>query len=171
MGTGHVSASQPRAAAPWEGWSAGSGVSHGRFLCLVSSSPLWSQRAGQSPGTAVRKAGGRGGRLASAGEGPGPALMPSSKSLWRLAVQVCPWGPPSLPLPTTPVPGPLPRVWSSPAAGSAAPACPGRGHGAHLGPTSSGEWGGLPAADGQMEPRRLPGLRGLYSPAVWSFLG
>lgn len=51
------------------------------------------------------------------------------------------------------------------------PGLPGRGHGTRMGPTSSGECGGLPAADGQMEPRSLPGSRGLYSLAVWSFLG
>lgn len=149
---------------PREVWPAGSGVPHGRFPCLVSSSPLWSQRAGQSPGAAARKAGGRGGRLASVGGGVGGAWA-GSDAIFQVPPEAgasrCVHGD----LPHCPFPRPLcctaARGVVLTSRHSATPACPGRERGAHLGPTGSGKW--LPAADGQMEPGSLPG-RGAGTP-------
>lgn len=172
MGTGCVSASQPRAATPWEAWPAGSGVPHGRFLCLVSSSPLWSQRAGQSPGAAARKAGGRGGRLAS-GVGLGGGAWAGSDAIFQVPPEAGPSRCVPGDLPRCPFPRPLCRT---PARGVVltsrqlcSPSLPRSGA---RGPSGAHRLRQVAAScrrpDGAWKPSWV---RGLCSPAAWSFLG
>jgi hypothetical protein len=98
----------PQAVAPWEAWSASSGVSHSRFLCLLSRSQgrslprghrqLWPRLQGQwTGGVAVWR---------QVNPARPDAISQSLESRGRpgVSTEISPKA-----LPTTPVPSPPPR--------------------------------------------------------------
>lgn len=134
VGTGPVCASQPRVAAPWEAWSAGSGVPHSRFLCLFPASPLCSRREGHSPGAADED-GGRAGWPSDCRRA-GPALMPSPVSPGMLGLPGVSTG--TSPAAPSHDPCAHPGGWSACSRLCSSPR-PGWGRGAHVGSAGSGE--------------------------------